>query len=104
MAKTGIDGWREAAESVYDREYAYLAAGGELVVNKVHRPGLVDLACLRPILTQLGLHATLRRFLAQLQAQIPVKTVDALDVDGPAISLQQHMDPARISLASRRCP
>ena len=41
-----------------------------------------------------GLHATLWRFVAQLQAQLPVKTVDALDVDGPAISLQQHMDPA----------
>jgi len=94
IAEAGIDGRREAAESIYNREHADLAAGGELVVNKVHRPGLVDLACLRPILAQLGLHATLRRFVAQLQAQLPVKTVDALDVDGPAISLQQHMDPA----------
>lgn len=78
IVEAGIDGRREAAESVYDREHADLAAGGELVVNKVHRPGLVDLACLRPILAQLGLHATLRRFVGQLQAQLPVKTIDAL--------------------------
>ena len=31
-----------------------------------------------------GLHATLWRFVAQLQAQLPVKTVDALDVDRPS--------------------
>lgn len=68
IAKTRIDGRREATESVHDREHTDLAAGGELVVNEVHRPGLVDLTCFRPILTQLCLHAALRRFVAQLQA------------------------------------
>src|SRR5258708_2444927 len=38
IAEAWIDGWREAAESVHDREHADLAAGGELVVHEVHRP------------------------------------------------------------------
>jgi hypothetical protein len=41
------------------------ATGGEPVVNKVYRPGLVDLTCIRSILAQLGFHATLRRFVAR---------------------------------------
>jgi hypothetical protein len=64
IAEARIDGWREAAESVDDRQHTDLAAGGELVMNEVHCPGLVDLACIRSILAQLGLHATLRRFVA----------------------------------------
>src|SRR5216684_5518018 len=42
----------------------YRQAGGELVVDEVHRPGLIDLACISPIFTQLGLHTALRRFVA----------------------------------------
>ena len=68
ITEAWIDGWREAAEDVDDRKHADLAAGGELIVDEVHRPGLVDLTCVGSILAQLGLHATLRRFVAQLQA------------------------------------
>src|SRR3954447_16532706 len=64
ITEARIDGGSEATEGVDDRKHADLAAGGELVVNKVHRPGLVDLTCIRSILAQLGLHATLRRFVA----------------------------------------
>jgi hypothetical protein len=68
IAEARIDRWREAAEGVDDREHADLAAGGELVVDEVHRPGLIDLTCIGSILTQLGLHTALWRFIAQLQA------------------------------------
>ena len=64
IAEARINGWREAAKSVHDRKHTDLAAGSELVVNEVHRPGLVDLPCFRSILAQLGLHATLGRFVA----------------------------------------
>src|SRR5260221_13976435 len=42
----------------------YRQAGGELVVDEVHRPGLIDLACISPILTQLCPHTSPRRFAA----------------------------------------
>ena len=45
-----------------------LAAGCELVVNKVHRPGLVDLLRIDAPLPQLRLNPTLGRFIARLQA------------------------------------
>jgi hypothetical protein len=38
LTEAGIDGWREAAESVHDRKHADVAAGGELVVNEVYCP------------------------------------------------------------------
>ncbi len=64
IAKTRIDCGREATEGVHDREHTDLAAGGELVVDEVHRPGLVDLTCIGSILAQLGLDAALRCFVA----------------------------------------
>ena len=64
IAEARIDGWREATKGIDDRKHADLAASGKLVVNEIHCPGLVDLPCLRPILAQLGLDATLRRFVA----------------------------------------
>ena len=55
----------------------------------------------RPILAQLGLHATLRPFWYVIAEtlQLLIKPIDALDVDGPTISLQQDMDTA----ISARC-
>jgi len=34
IAEARIDGWREAAESVHDREYTDLGADGQLVMTK----------------------------------------------------------------------
>jgi hypothetical protein len=68
IAEARIDRWREAAEGVDDRKHADLPARSELVVNEVHHPSLVDLTCISAVLAQLGLDATLRRFVAQLQA------------------------------------
>src|SRR3954451_5229104 len=68
IAKTRINGRREATEGVDDGEHTDLATGGELVVNEIHGPGVIDLTCFRPILAQLGLDPTLRRLVTQLQA------------------------------------
>ena len=64
IAEARIDGWREATEGIHDREHADLTTGGQLVMNEIHCPGLVDLTCGGSPLAQLGLHATLRRFIA----------------------------------------
>src|SRR5260370_15550694 len=50
IAEARIDHWREATEGVDDRKHTDLPAGGELVVNEVHRPGLVDLTCISAVL------------------------------------------------------
>ncbi|MCP2213419.1 UNVERIFIED_ORG: hypothetical protein J2R93_007831 [Bradyrhizobium japonicum] len=63
-------------------------------MNEVHCPGLIDPTCFRPVFTQLDLDATLRRFVAQLQAQFPIKTIGTFDIDGPAVTLEQDVDPA----------
>src|SRR3954465_11540238 len=64
----GHNGRRETTKGVDDGEHTDFAAGGELVVNEIHGPGLIDLTCFRPILAQLGLDPTLRRLVTQLQA------------------------------------
>ena len=43
------------------------------------------------ILTQLRLDPTLRRLVAQLQAQLFVKSIDPLRIDDPAVTAQQNM-------------
>ena len=64
IAEPRIDRRREAAEDVDNRQHAEFAAGGQLVVNEVHGPGLVDLFGIGSIFSQLGLDAALGRFVA----------------------------------------
>jgi hypothetical protein len=71
----------EPRKGIDDCEDADLAAGGELIVNEVHGPGLVDLGCIRSTFTQLRFDATSRRFVTQLQAQLPAQTIDACCVE-----------------------
>jgi hypothetical protein len=59
---------REARERIDNRKHAKLAPGGELIVNEVHRPGLVRSRCRSTVIPQLGLDSALRRFVTQLQA------------------------------------
>lgn len=94
IGETRIDGRRKMTEGIDDRQHADLAAGSELVVHEIHCPGLVDPDSICSVLAQLGFHATLRRFVAQSQAQLPIKSVDTLDVDVPALTQQEDMDPA----------
>lgn len=59
---------REAGVSVDNREHADLAAGGELVADKIRRSFFVDLPPIGSTFAQLCLHTSLRRFVTQLQA------------------------------------
>jgi hypothetical protein len=70
----------------YHAASADLAAGGELVVNEVHRPGLVDPTCIGSILAQLGFHAALRRFVTQLVSlrRLPPAKLSITHISGHA--------------------
>ena len=59
---------REAREGVDDRQHPKLAAGRQLVMHEVHRPGLVRTRRRLAVLPQLGLDPALGRLVAQLQA------------------------------------
>jgi hypothetical protein len=67
----------EARERVNYRKHPQLAAGGKLIMNKVHRPGLVGRVancCLDPALRPLA---------PQLQAHLAVQPVDPLRIHPP---------------------
>jgi hypothetical protein len=64
IAEPRIDRWRESREGVDDRQHADFTTCCELVVNEIHRPGLVDLSRFGSAFAQLGLDPTLRRFVA----------------------------------------
>ncbi len=101
IAETRIDPRREPREGVDNRQNPDLASRGQLVVNKVHRPGLIVALRLATVLAQLGFHPLLRRLVAQLQAKVLVKPVDALDVHRPALPRQKHVD-APVAIAHPR--
>ncbi len=67
-AEARLDGGREARERIDDSQHTDLTTGRELVVDKVHRPSLIRPNCWPPVLTQLRLHAPLRRLVSELQA------------------------------------
>jgi hypothetical protein len=81
--------WREARERVNDRK---LAPRRKLIMDEVHRPGLVRSCGRLPILAQLCLDPALRRLVAQLQAHLAVQPLDPLRIDPPPFPKQQHMD------------
>jgi len=57
-------GRREAGEGIDNREHAQLVSGRQLVMDEVHRPGLVRSCGRAAIIAQLGLDPALRRFVA----------------------------------------
>jgi hypothetical protein len=67
-AEARLHSRREARERIDDREHAQLSTSCQLIVDKVHGPGLVRSRCRPPIIPELGLDAALGRFVAQLQA------------------------------------
>ena len=83
-----------AAGRVDDGQDAQLRACRQLVVHKVHRPGLVRLRCRAAAFSQLGFHPAPGRFAPQLQPHLFVKPIDALSVHIPTLPAQQDMDPA----------
>jgi hypothetical protein len=70
-------------------------------MDEVHRSRLVRLRRRSPIVTQLGLDPALRRFVAQLQAQLAIDAPRLLLIDRPTFAAQQHMD-APITIAHAR--
>jgi uncharacterized protein YfaA (DUF2138 family) len=63
-------------------------------VDKVHRPGLVR-PCRRPaIFPQLGLNPTLRRFVAQLQAQFAIDAARFVLAVMPTLATKNNMNAA----------
>src|SRR6516162_9438252 len=85
---------REAGENVDDREHPKLAPRRQLVVDKVHRPGLVRSCRWPAILPQLGLDTTLRRFIAQLQAQFAIDAARLVLAVMPALATKNDMNSA----------
>lgn len=59
MSIKAVGGPRGDARPSDDREYPDLAAGGELIVDEIHRPCLIDLARIHATFTQLRLHPPL---------------------------------------------
>ena len=85
---------REAGEDVDDREDPKLAAGRQLIVDEVHRPGLVRSRRRSTVIPQLGLDPTLRRFVAQLEAQFAVDAACLVLAVMPALATQNDMNAA----------
>ena len=60
-----------------------LAPSHKLIMNEVHRPGLVRSCGRLPILAQLCLNPALRRLVPQLQAHLAVQPIDPLRIHLP---------------------
>ena len=60
IAEPRVHNWREPTEGIYNRQDADLGSGGELIMDKVHGPRLIDLSSVFPIISKLGLHPALR--------------------------------------------
>jgi len=89
MAEPRIDDGREPAECVHDGEDADLLTTGQLVRDEVHGPDLVGCGSCATIVAQLRLPSSLRRLVAQLQAQFVVNPMGCLQIDLPALASQR---------------
>lgn len=66
VAEPLIGGRRLAGMGIDDSQDAQLPAGGQLVMHEVHRPDMVGMGGIRSVLPELGLHPSLRCFVAQV--------------------------------------
>ncbi len=92
--EANVEPRREPAEGVDDGQNPQLAAGGELVMDKVHSPDLIRSRRRTAIVAQLRLDPTLGCLVPELETQLLVKSVDPLWIDIPALAFEQHMNPA----------
>ena len=79
---------------VDDGQNAELFTGGELIVDKIHRPDIVRTDRFLVIFPLLRLDPTLRVLVAQLQPQLVVDPADLLHVDDPSFLSQQDIHAA----------
>ena len=70
-------------------------------MDEVHGPDLIGCGSCATIVAQLRLHSSLRRLVAQLQAQFVVNSMGLLQVDLPAFATQKDMD-APVPVADAR--
>ena len=101
VAEPRIDRRREPRPDVDDGQHPQLAAGGELVVDEVHRPGLVRRGRRTAILPKPRLHSPLRSLVSQLQGQLIVDPMNFLVVLQP---LQPLVRAGSGASRSRRRP
>jgi hypothetical protein len=94
IAETRIHNWREPTECIDNRQDADLGSGGQLIVDKIHRPGLVDLNSVFPIISKLGLHTAFRHLVTQLQTHFFVKAINPFWVYQPTFASEQDVDTA----------
>ena len=73
----------------------------QLIVNKIHRPGLVRPRRRPAIIPQLGLNPALRRFVAQLQAQLAIDAPRLVLATAPTFTTQQDVNAA-VAVANAR--
>ena len=91
IAEPRIDGRREPRESIDNRQNAQLSPCSNLIMDEIHRPGLVDLHGGPAIFPQFRLLPTLGCLVPELQAHLLVRAIDSFRVHGPAVPLQQDM-------------
>lgn len=90
----GSSASEERAKIINDREHPVLAAGCQLVMNKVHRPGLVGPGHRPAVIVQLGLGLAPWRFVAQLQVQFAIDAAGIVLTVSPSFAAHLHMDTA----------
>src|SRR4051794_24222890 len=85
---------RKAGEDVDNREHPKSASGRQLVMDEVHRPGLVRSRRWPAIIPQLGLDPTFRRLVAQLQAQLAIDPPRLVLPVAPSFAAKHDMNAA----------
>src|SRR5207237_1446972 len=70
------------------------ASGCQLIVDEVHRPGLVRSRCRPAIVPQLGLDPALRRLVAYLQAQFAIDTPRLVLPVAPSFATKHDVNAA----------
>ena len=70
-------------------------------MDEVHGPDLIGCGSCATIVAQLRLHSSLRRLVAQLQAQFIVNPMGLLQIDLPSLTAQKDMN-APVAIADPR--
>lgn len=93
LGEAWVQGRREPAEGVDDRQNADLAPVEQLIVQKVHGSDTVGPEGPLAVLTQLRLDLALGHAVAKLQSQRIVEPIHFLAIDRPSLAFEQQRDP-----------
>ena len=74
---------------------------GAIHLHEVHCPDIVWADCLWTVIAQFRFHPSLRGLVPELHPQLPVNTIDFLDLDAPEFAIQKNMD-ASVAIAHLR--